>query len=194
MRLTATLEPKNRKAWREWLESHHAEDKDIWLIFTKAKHGPDLFSYKEALSEALCFGWIDGVRQRIDDEQYAQRFSPRIKSSKWSAVNLALANELKASGLMAPSGLEALDQATPAVKPGHEPSGQMQASPIIAAIQADPAAWNHFQNLPPSHQRRYIGWISDAKRELTRTKRVAEAIELLRENKRLGLGPGEVRK
>lgn len=194
MLLTATLEPKNRKAWRDWLEHHHAKEKEIWLIFTKAHLGQRSFSYKDALSEAICFGWIDGVRQRIDNEKYAQRFSPRAKSSKWSLVNLSLAKELQAAGLLLPSGIASLNLAK---STRINPSDQSEPFPpawFITAIQADPVALSNFQNLPPSHQRRYVGWISAAKRDDTRDKRISEAINLLRENKRLGLGPGEVRK
>ncbi|MBI1751241.1 MAG: YdeI/OmpD-associated family protein [Acidobacteria bacterium] len=194
MLLTTTLEPKNRKAWRTWLERHHAKEKEIWLVFTKARLGQVSFTYRDALCEAICFGWIDGVRQRMDDEKYAQRFSPRTKASKWSSVNLALAKELKAAGLLSPSGLASLDQARFAQTDSNEPSGPFPPAWFITAVQTDPMALSHFQQLPPSHQRRYVGWISSAKREDTRDKRLAEAIGLLRENKRLGLGPGEVRK
>ncbi|WP_243384090.1 YdeI/OmpD-associated family protein [Geothrix alkalitolerans] len=194
MLLTTTLEPKNRKAWRNWLEQHHAKEKEIWLIFTKVKLGRPTFSYKDALSEAICFGWIDGVRQRIDDEKYAQRFSPRTKASRWSAVNLSLAKELHAAGLLAPPGIASLDHAkSPQIDSGNHPES-FPPDWFITAIQADPVALTNFQNLPPSHQRRYVGWISSAKRDDTRGKRISEAIDLLRANKRLGLGPGEVRK
>ncbi|WP_306591540.1 YdeI family protein [Geothrix sp. 21YS21S-4] len=194
MLLTTTLEPKTRKAWRNWLEQYHAKEKEIWLVFTKAHVGQPAFSYKDALSEALCFGWIDGVRQRIDDEKYAQRFSPRTKSSKWSAVNLSLAKELQVAGLLAPSGVASLSHAECSQADSSNPSEPFPPVWFMTAIQADPVAWTHFQNLPLSHQRRYVGWISAAKRDDTRGKRISEAISLLRENKRLGLGPGEVRK
>lgn len=189
MLLTTTLEPENRKAWREWLELHHDTAKEIWLIFTKRTAGGPTVSYREALLEALCFGWIDGVRQRLDDEKYAQRFSPRTRHSRWSSANLSLARELQAAGLLAPPGLASLDQAKQPESPEPFPP-----SWFMAAIQADPVASMNFQGLPPSHQRRYVGWVSTAKRDDTRHRRIAEAISLLRENKRLGLGPGEVRK
>lgn len=194
MLLTATLQPKNRKAWRDWLEHHHAIEKEIWLVFKKVHSGRVAFTYKDALSEAICFGWIDGVRQRIDDEKYAQRFSPRTKTSKWSLVNLALAKELEAEGLLSPSGIASLNQAR---SPQPDSSKHPEPFPpvwFITAIQADMVALSNFHSLPPSHQRRYVGWVLSAKREDTRGKRIAEAIILLKENKRLGLGPGEVRK
>lgn len=194
MLLTATLEPKNRKAWRNWLEHHHAVEKEIWLVFKKADSGRLTFTYRDALSEAICFGWIDGVRQRIDDEKYAQRFSPRTKTSKWSSVNLALAKELNAEGLLSPSGIATLNQARCAQTDSSKQPGPFPPVWFMTALQADMGALSNFQNLPPSHQRRYVGWVSSAKREDTREKRIAEAIRLLKENKRIGLGPGEVRK
>lgn len=194
MLLTTTLEPKTRRAWRDWLQLHHAEEKEIWLIFTKARLGQPTISYKDALSEAICFGWIDGVRQRIDKDKYAQRFSPRTKSSKWSAVNLSLAKELQSEGLLTPAGIASLTRAKSSQIDSSNHSEPFPPIWFVAAIQADPVALINFQNLPTSHQRRYVGWISAAKRDDTRGKRISEAIDLLRENKRLGLGPGEVRK
>ena len=194
MLLTATLEPKNRKAWREWLEHHHAIEKEIWLLFKKVNSGQLAFTCRDALSEAICFGWIDGVRQRIDDEKYAQRFSPRTKTSKWSSVNLALAKELETEGLLSPSGIASLNQARFVQIDSSKQPEPFPPVWFITAVQADRVALSNFQNLPPSHQRRYVGWVSSAKREDTREKRIAEAISLLKENKRLGLGPGEVRK
>ncbi len=191
MLITATLEPGSRKAWRDWLERHHATAKEIWLIFTKRTAAGPAISYREALLEALCFGWIDGVRQRLDDEKYVQRFTPRTRHSTWSSVNLSLARELQAAGLLAPPGLASLDQAK---EPPGEATEPFPPGWFMAAIQVDPAASMNFEGLPPSHQRRYVGWVSAAKRDDTRQRRIGEAIALLRENRRLGLGPGEVRK
>lgn len=194
MKITRTHEPRDRESWRNWLELNHAKETEIWVVFSK-KHDKSIkFTYQDALLEALCFGWIDGVRQRIDDERYAQRFSPRTKASKWSSLNKKLAGDLLAAGLMRPAGIAALDQANFKDATPEKPLSHLPPDGFLTAIQADSIAWNNFQNLPPSHQRRYVGWISDAKREDTRNKRVAEAIALLRENKRIGLGPGEVRK
>ncbi|WP_291271550.1 YdeI/OmpD-associated family protein [Geothrix sp.] len=194
MLLAATLEPKHRKAWRDWLEHHHAIEKEIWLVFKKAHSGQLTFTYRDALSEAICFGWIDGVRQRIDDEKYAQRFSPRTKTSRWSSINIALAKELEAEGLLSPSGIASLNQARSAQTDSSKPPEPFPPVWFMTAVQADMVALSNFQNLPPSHQRRYVGWVSSAKREDTREKRIAEAVILLKENKRIGLGPGEVRK
>lgn len=194
MKLTATFEPRNRQDWRDWLALNHNQVKEIWLIFLKKHTQKATFLYQDALEEALCFGWIDGVRQRIDEHRYAQRFSPRIKSSHWSEVNKGLAVMLEAKGLMTSAGLASKYSSEPT--PAHPLKQQGSDTPdwLVAAIQSDFTAWNNFLSLPPSHQRRYVGWISAAKREETRNKRITEAISLLRENKRIGLGPGEVRK
>lgn len=194
MILTATFEPKSRQDWRDWLALNHDQVNEIWLIFLKKHTQIATFTYQEALEEALCFGWIDGVRQRIDDHRYAQRFSPRIKSSHWSEANKALAATLEAKGLMTSAGLVSRSSSGPVT--AHPPKQRGSDLPdwFVAAIQSDSVAWNNFTSMPPSHQRRYIGWISSAKREETRNKRITEAISLLRESKRLGLGPGEVRK
>lgn len=194
MKLTATFEPRTRQDWRDWLALNHHQAKEIWLVFLKKRTQKAAFLYQDALEEALCFGWIDGVRQRIDEDRYAQRFSPRIKSSRWSEVNKGLAAMLEAKGLMTSAGLASKPSSEPT--PAHPLKQQGSDIPdwLQAAIQSDSTAWNNFLGLPPSHQRRYVGWISAAKREETRHKRVTEAISLLRENKRIGLGPGEVRK
>lgn len=194
MMLTVTFEPKSRQQWREWLALNHNQEKEIWLIFLKKHTRMVKFTYQDALEEALCFGWIDGVRQRIDDLRYAQRFSPRIKSSHWSAANRGLAEKLEEMGLMTSGGLASKPSFESACPHPSEQPGTGFPDWLIAAIQSDSIAWNNFLNLPSSHQRRYVGWISNAKRVETRNRRITEAISLLRENKRIGLGPGEVRK
>lgn len=193
MIITETFEPRTRQDWREWLGRHHAESRAIWLVFRKKHTKQAAFTYREALEEALCFGWIDGVRQRMDDLRYAQRFSPRTKSSRWSETNRALAADLEARGLMTPAGLAARSSAPPDTHPAREQEAGVPEW-LVRALKASPLAWKNFVALPPSHQRRYVGWISSARRDETRDKRVTEAIALLVENKRLGLGPGEVRK
>ncbi|BDU76110.1 YdeI/OmpD-associated family protein [Mesoterricola sediminis] len=193
MILTDTFEPGTREAWRAWLQARHAESKGVWLVFLKQHTGQAALTYREALEEALCFGWIDGVRQRIDELRYAQRFTPRTPASRWSEVNKAIAASLEAQGRMRPAGL-AWREAWSTPAPPAAPQGALPPEGFEAALQAHPVAWVNFMALPPSHQRRYLGWIGSAKREETRVKRVAEAVALLLENKRIGLGPGEVRK
>ncbi len=94
MIITDTFQPATRQDWRDWLSLHHGQRKAIWLVFLKKHTKQAAFTYQHALEEALCFGWIDGVRQRIDDLRYAQRFSPRTKASRWPETNAALAAAL----------------------------------------------------------------------------------------------------
>lgn len=193
MIITDSVEPKTRQEWRNWLDLNHRQAKEIWLIFLKKHTKQAAITYREALEEALCFGWIDGVRQRIDDLRYAQRFSPRTKSSRWSETNKALAATLEARGLMTPAGLASKSASSASANPTQQ-FGSGIPDWLTKAIQANAIAWRNFTSLPGSYQRRYVGWILSAKREETRDKRVTEAISLLVDNKRLGLGPGEVRK
>lgn len=193
MIITDTFEPRTRQDWRDWLTHHHAGTKVIWVVFLKKHTKQAAFTYRDALEEALCFGWIDGVRQRIDDLRFAQRFTPRTRSSRWSDVNKALAADLEARGLMTPAGLASRAAAPTRTRPAEEERAGLPGW-LTRALRADRVAWANFRALPPSHQRRYVGWISSAKRDETREKRIAEAISLLTQNKRLGLGPGEVRK
>lgn len=195
MLITNTIQAEDRHAWRSWLEAHHASETEVWLVFLKKHTGQRSIRYQEALEEALCFGWIDGVRQRMDEDRFAQRFTPRRQPSHWSEANKRLVARLSKEGRMAPAGLSVVD--FPLLDPDvSSPIRKELPSPdwLEAVLRNDPMAWANFQDLPPSHQRRYIGWISDAKREETRRRRIQEAILLLRENKRIGLGPGEVRK
>ncbi len=187
------LEPRSRQEWRRWLVLNHARGEAVWLVFLKKHAGQVAFTYQDALEEALRFGWIDGVRQRIDDLRYAQRFSPRTRASRWSEVNKALAAALEARGLMTPAGLTSLSSSRESATPAPERDSGVPEW-LASALRASPVAWKNFLALPPSHQRRYVGWISSARRDETRNRRIAEAISLLVEHKRLGLGPGEVRK
>jgi uncharacterized protein YdeI (YjbR/CyaY-like superfamily) len=194
MIITKTFYAEDRHAWRSWLQFHHASETEIWLVFFKKHTNKPSIIYQEALEEALCFGWIDGVRQKLDDDRFAQRFTPRRKLSRWSDVNKRLVARLTKEGRMTAAGLSVVDF-PPLDSEAPFPVRKELPLPnwLESALKIN-AVWANFQKLPPSHQRRYIGWISEAKREKTRQKRIQEAIALLKENKRIGIGPGEVRK
>jgi uncharacterized protein YdeI (YjbR/CyaY-like superfamily) len=138
---------------------------------------------------------VDSLIQKIDEEKYARKFTPRKTGSEWSDVNRRLVAKLVREGRMTEAGLARVDFPLPDVD---APRPRLPSLPLPdwleAGLKASPHAWENFEKLPPSHQRRYIGWISDAKREETRQKRIREAIALLEVSKRLGIGPGEVRK
>ncbi len=193
--------PRDRSHWRDWLEVHHADETEVWLVLYKKSTGKQCTSYREALEEALCFGWIDGLKKGIDDERYAFRFTPRKRKSKWSELNLRLAKELRAGGLMAEAGLAAYQrrkayaeaflkakaaQRASGMEPGIEPRPELGPE-LEQALRAQPAAWANFEALAPGYRQQYIAWLTNAKRPETRAKRLLEAICLLNENKKLGM-------
>ena len=195
MDITRTFAAPDRAAWRTWLAGHASTDAEIWLVYFKKHTGKPTVSYLDSLEEALCFGWVDSLIQKIDDDRYARKFTPRRIGSKWSEVNQRLVAKLIREGLMTEAGLARVDFSLPEGEPIHQrPAETPTPGWLKTGLRTSPLAWENFEKLPPSHQRRYIAWISDAKREETRRKRIREAIALLEGNKRLGIGPGEVRK
>ena len=109
--MALTVTPKSRRAWRDWLQKHHAAKPEVWLVFYKRHAGKPSLSYDDAVEEALCFGWIDGVRRRVDEDRYMHRFSPRQASSRWSALNRTRVARMEEAGLMTPAGRSAVQAA-----------------------------------------------------------------------------------
>lgn len=188
MKITQTFTASNRAEWRSWLDEHGATESEVWLVYYKAGTGKPTISYQDSLEEALCFGWIDSIIQKIDAESYARKFNPRRAGSKWSELNKHLVAKLVQERRMTEAGLAKVD-----FNPGEAPKARPKRLPLPlpdwlkVALMADPTAWENFQKLPPSHQRNYIGWISDAKREETRQKRIRYALERLQKPQPLGL-------
>lgn len=179
-----TLEVKDRQAWRKWLEKHHATITEIWLVFYKRHIGIYTMSYDDAVEEAICFGWIDSLIRRLDDDRYARKMTPRKENSKWSDVNRKRYANLKSRGLLTEAGL-----ARPPTDSSYGPRPSVAEVPpyIEERLKTDPKAWQNFQQLAPSYRRHYIGWIDSAKRPETKEKRFKEALELLAAGKKLGL-------
>ena len=180
-----TLEVRSRGQWRKWLETHHASEAEVWLVFHKKHTTKESISYDDAIDEALCFGWVDSLVRRLDDDRYARKFTPRKPDSRWSTLNRERYAKLKASGLLATPGRAR----PPTKKSGDAPRPSLSAIPsfIERELQANAQAWAFFQQLAPSHQRNYLGWIASAKREETQKKRLHEAITLLVAGQKLGL-------
>jgi len=184
------IQPKDRLAWRTWLTKHHAAVPEIWVVYYKKHTGRQTFTYRESVEEALCFGWIDGIKKRLDDATYTHRFTPRRRSSHWSPLNIRLAEKLIATGQMTPAGLSAFKQgkAYNADFLATWSAGDIALTPDIEkALQAHPVAWENFQNLPAGARKQYLGWLQTAKRPETRARRLREAIDLLAQNLRLGM-------
>ena len=179
-----TLDVRTRTEWRRWLTKHHASSAGIWLIRHKQHSGVESMPYEDLVSEALCFGWVDSLVKRLDDNCYAIKVTPRKPTSNWSDINRKRWNQLKADGLLAAPGLEA----APTDKT-YAPRPRVPKLPayIAKAFQANPKAWQHFQALAPTYRRDFVVWIHIAKRPETREKRIRESIQLLSAGKKLGL-------
>jgi uncharacterized protein YdeI (YjbR/CyaY-like superfamily) len=180
-----TFHARTLDDWRAWLDEHHDSESEVWLIFYKRDTGMLSIAYGDALDEALCFGWVDSLIKRLDDRRYARKFTPRKPDSRWSAINRKRYASLKASGRLNAAGINRA--------PTGRTYGPRRAVPsdvpayIASALRKHPAAWRHFEELAPSHRRRYVAWIDFAKRDETKARRLKEAIRLLNVGKPLGL-------
>lgn len=183
------LHVTTRDDWRSWLANHFESETEVWLVFHKKHKGQPRISYDHAVEEALCFGWVDSIVKRIDDEKYAQKFTPRRDCGNWSASNKRRMRKLIQEGRMTEAGLAKFDLALLDEETEVSRSkGDLVIPPFVEqALQACPKAWASFQKLAPSYRRLYVAWIVDAKKEETRQRRLAEAVSLLRQNKKLGL-------
>lgn len=191
MEITETLYVANRDDWREWLEKFHDRAKEIWLIYYKKHTGQPTISYDDAVEEALCFGWIDSTVKRVDEDRTAQRYTPRKDTANWSLPNRQRIRKLVAEGRMTEAGLakiipEVLDERN---DPKPQPRSKVVEPPeyFKQALMKSKRAWENFNRLAPSHRRNYIEWVTTAKREETRLKRMKEAVAMLKENKKLGM-------
>lgn len=181
---------RDRDHWRAWLAEHHATEVEIWVVHYKKRTGKPGLAYEDAVQEALCFGWIDGLLKRIDDEKHVIRYCPRRKNSVWSETNKARVKRLIAQGRMTDAGLAKVVEA--------QESGRWQQAALSQrtfavpcelseALAANDDARRYFEALAPSYRKQTIGWIASAKQEKTRRKRVAEVIGLFARGKRLGM-------
>lgn len=166
--------------WRSWLEKHHTQESELLVGFHKRDSGRPSITWPESVDQALCFGWIDGVRRRVDDDSYTIRFTPRKTGSTWSSVNIKRVEELTARGLMKPSGLKAFEARS------GEKSGiyayEQKDRPTLSAgyektLKANKKAWSFFQAQAPWYQRTAIHWVMSAKKEETRLKRLNTLVE-----------------
>jgi uncharacterized protein YdeI (YjbR/CyaY-like superfamily) len=164
---------------RAWFEQHHEDAPELLVGYHKKASGKPGIKHSEAVEQALCFGWIDSAGQRIDDERYQVRFTPRRKGSVWSAVNVAKVAELTDRGLMYPAGLRAFESRRPdrvATYSYEQPTGAELDDEQLARLQAVPAAWEWFSAQASSYRRAAAHWVITAKRAETRERRLAQLI------------------
>ena len=179
-----TLDVRSRRQWRQWLAKHQTSSPGVWLVRHKEHTGVTSMAYEDVVREALCFGWIDSLVKRLDDDRYAVKVTPRKPTSKWSDINRKRWAELEAASLLTAAGRAAAPtDNTYAAKP------RIPELPIYIskALKRHAKAWQFFRGLAPTYRRDFVVWIHTAKRPETRERRIRESIELLSAGKKLGL-------
>jgi len=177
----------SRAEFREWLAKNHATSTELTVSFYKKHTGKSGATYNEAVEEALCFGWIDGVKKRVDDERFTHRFSPRKAKSTWSRINVDRAMSLIKAGMMAAPGLRAF-AAREEKRTGIYTYEQKRPGLSLAdrkRFKKNVRAWKFFANQPPGYQRTVGYWVSRAKREQTRLRRLAKLMKDSENGRRL---------
>ncbi len=174
--------------FREWLEANHDRVPELWLGMYNQRTDKKSITYREALDEALCFGWIDGVRKSINDTTYRQRFTPRKAKSYWSAINIKRVGELAKLGRMSPAGMEAFERRTSESGKYSSESRVKKLPPACEKqFKANSAAWKFFRAQAPWYQRTSSFWVMSAKQEGTRQRRLATLIGDSGKGRRLGM-------
>jgi uncharacterized protein YdeI (YjbR/CyaY-like superfamily) len=172
----------SQDAWEAWLEEHHDSAPGLWIKFAKKASGIETVAYAEAVEAALCFGWIDGQADKLDDDWYLQRFTPRRARSKWSQINRDRAKALIEKGLMRPAGLREVERAK---EDGRWDSAYASPSKIEVpedlrtALDANPAAKDFFATLSAANRYAILYRIHDAKRPETRARRIEKFVAML---------------
>jgi uncharacterized protein YdeI (YjbR/CyaY-like superfamily) len=179
---------QDRAAWRAWLEENHATEREVWLVYYKKHTARPRIPYDDAVEEALCFGWIDSIVRRVDDDSYLRKFSPRRDKSNWCESNVKRARRLIKEGRMTKAGFDAIAEGALDVEFAPKPKSKEVEVPrfVSDALKKTPRAFENFNALAPSYRREYVNWITEAKRDETRERRMREAARLLSENKKLG--------
>ena len=166
-------------AFRAWLDKHHQTTTEQWIGFYRKATGLASITWPEAVDEALCFGWIDGLRKTIGPRSYKIRFTPRRPSSIWSAINIARMKELIRDGRVRPGGITAFQRRLPATSRVYSYENRKSARlsrPATKLFRAESAAWKFFQQQPKSYRQVAIWWVVSAKRPQTRENRLQRLI------------------
>lgn len=175
-------------AFRRWLEQNHERVSELLVGYYKRDSGIPSMTWPESVDEALCFGWIDGVRKRIDDQSYTIRFTPRRPNSIWSAVNIKRVAELQKLGRMASAGVRAFEkrrEEKSAIYAYEKETPSTLSNTDEAEFRANTAAWDFFVKQAPSYRRVVIHWVVSAKKEETKRRRLTQLIEASAAGRRL---------
>ncbi|MEN2399010.1 YdeI/OmpD-associated family protein [Flavobacterium sp. MC2016-06] len=167
-----------QEAFRKWLEENYKEQKELLVGFYKVNSGKPSMSWSESVDQALCFGWIDGVRKSIDKDSYTIRFTPRKPSSIWSSINIKKIEDLTQAGLMKPEGLKAFSLRTESRSNiySHEKEPVPLDDVYVNQFKSNTTAWEFFEKQAPSYKKVMIHWIMSAKQEKTRQSRLEKTI------------------
>jgi len=176
------MKPRHFKSvaeFRRWLETHHATDRELWIGFYRKASARGGLTYPEAVDQALCFGWIDGVKYKVDESSYMHRFSPRTAGSYWSAVNTKRIQQLLKDGVVAAPGREAFERRDRKKTQNYSFERKSAAfdDATLRAFKANKPAWAFFTAQPPGYQKLLIFWVMSAKQEETRLRRLAVLAE-----------------
>ncbi len=178
----------NAAAFRAWFEANASTATELLVGYHKVGTGRPSMTWSESVDEALCFGWIDGVRRRIDDHAYSIRFTPRKPTSIWSAINIAKVEQLRAEGRMTPAGQQAFARRTKAksVVYAYEQQSTAELSPSeLRSFRRDKAAWTFFEATPPWYKKVILYWVTNAKRPETRAARLEKLVAACAARQRL---------
>lgn len=190
MQKTTTIYFESSLDFRKWLEKNHDKSDGFWMVFYKKHTKIKCIEYQEALEEALCFGWIDNIVKRVDNEQYIRKFTPRRNTKNWSDYNKRKVLSLIENGKMTQFGLNKIDKSVDlhsySKKNSEQTFNEIPKFIETALANSEPALKN-FSKLAPSHKKQYINWIISAKRQSTIEKRLNEAVKLLQKNIKMGL-------
>ena len=180
----------NRDDWRVWLDKNHNTTKEVWLIYYKKHAGKPSISYEASVEEALCFGWVDSIIKRLDNDRCARKFTPRKTASRWSESNEKRAEKMIREGRMTEAGMARIREAQ---ERGEWRKVRAVSKELVVpsfieeALAKNEKAHAFFDTLANSYKRQIVGWVSSAKKEETRARRLAEVVGLLEKNQKLGL-------
>jgi len=179
-----TVHARSGGEWKSWLQRNHLLEREVWLVFYKKGAKRSGISYDEALDWALCFGWIDSLIRRIDDLEYARKFTPRRPGSIWSRSNLDRVERLTKEGKMTEHGLKPFRQRTgePSFAERFKAEDRPYPPGFLSAIKKNKRAWENFQRFTPGYKKRYLMWVTSASTSAARDRRIEEAVGLIARN------------
>jgi uncharacterized protein YdeI (YjbR/CyaY-like superfamily) len=177
---------RDSSEFRNWMEKYHDTAEELWVGFYKKSSGKPSMTWSESVDVALCFGWIDGIRKTVDENRYANRFTPRRPGSKWSAINVNKVKQLQKLGLMHPIGFKRFQERKDTAGYSYEHREMVKLSPAYEKqFQLNDEAWAFFQKQPPWYKKVTLYWVMSAKQEETRDRRLLKLIEACKIGKRL---------